>query len=228
MLFKFPDPPLFILIIDALNEGEGRALWSAQLNGFLQLVSQYPRIGLIVSIRNTYKKIICSQLSNESLENICEIHHNGFHDMEFDACKVFFDYYKIETPKIPLLNPEFSNPLYLKLFCESLKIQNLKAIPKGFNGIFNLINCYIKGINQVLADQLDIDSSLKLVYQAIDIIIESLLNQQSNSLIYKDIRRKVAQVLSDDISDHDAKQFLDLMIKEGIIAKNIPYGEMAP
>src|SRR5690606_25334383 len=106
------------------------ALWSAQLNGFLQLVSQYPRIGLIVSIRNTYKKIICSQLSNESLEHICEIHHNGFHDMEFDACKVFFDYYKIETPKIPLLNPEFSNPLYLKLFCESLKIQNLKAIPK--------------------------------------------------------------------------------------------------
>lgn len=215
----------FILVIDALNEGEGRALWSAQLNGFLQLVSQYPRIGLIVSIRNTYKKIICSQLSNESLEHICEIHHNGFHDMEFDACKVFFDYYKIETPKIPLLNPEFSNPLYLKLFCESLKIQNLKAIPKGFNGIFNLINCYIKGINQVLADQLDIDSSLKLVYQAIDIIIESLLHQQSNSLIYKDIRRKVAQVLSDDISDHDARQFLDLMIKEGIITKNIPYGD---
>ena len=214
----------FIFVIDALNEGEGRALWADNLNGFLQLISQYSRIGLIISIRDSYKQQILSKLTQDSTKLICEIKHQGFNDLEFDACKIFFDYYQIETPKIPLLNPEFSNPLYLKLFCESLKVQNLKAIPKGFNGIFNIINCYINGVNQVIADRLDVDPSLKLVNIALNLIVETQLNQKSNSLSYREIRRNVAHALSDDISDADSKQFLDLMIREGLLSKNILYG----
>ena len=34
-----------ILAIDALNEGEGKSLWKNQLNGFIELVSQYSNIG---------------------------------------------------------------------------------------------------------------------------------------------------------------------------------------
>lgn len=214
----------FIFVIDALNEGEGRALWADNLNGFLQLISQYSRIGLVISIRDSYKQQILSKLTQDSTKLICEIKHQGFNDLEFDACKIFFDYYQIETPKIPLLNPEFSNPLYLKLFCESLKVQNLKAIPKGFNGIFNIINCYINGVNQIIADRLDVDPSLKLVNIALNLIVETQLNQKSNSLSYRELRRNVAHALSDDISDTDSKQFLDLMIRDGLLSKNILYG----
>lgn len=214
----------FVLVIDALNEGEGRKLWPDYLNGFLKLIAEYPRISLIMTIRDSYKKQICSKLTQDSNKLICEIYHQGFNELEFDACKIFFDYYKIETPRIPLLNPEFSNPLYLKLFCESLKVQNLNTIPKGFNGIFNIINCYISGINQAISEKLDIDASLMLVNIALNVIVESQLDQQSNSLLFIEIRRKIAKVLIEDISDFQAKQFLDLMVVEGILAKNINYG----
>lgn len=214
----------FMIVIDALNEGEGRILWADSLNGFLKLISQYPRIGLVISIRDSYKDQICSKLTDDSSELVYEIQHQGFHEIEFDACRIFFEYYNIQTPSIPLLNPEFSNPLYLKLFCQSLKIQNLNTIPKGFNGIFNIIDCYINGINQVIAEKLDVDASLRLVNTALAIIVENQLEQGSNSLSFISMRRKIAKVLSDDISDHQAKQFLDLMIREGILSKNLYYG----
>lgn len=35
------------------------------------------------------------------------------------------------------------------------------------------------------------------------------------------MRRKIAKILSDDISDHQTKQFLDLMIRERIGSKNL-------
>ncbi|HDR1493467.1 TPA: ATP-binding protein, partial [Pasteurella multocida] len=42
-----------ILAIDALNEGEGKSLWNNQLNGLINLVSQYSNIGLVISVRDS-------------------------------------------------------------------------------------------------------------------------------------------------------------------------------
>ena len=46
--------------------------------------------------------------------------HRGFDDATYDAVKLFFDTYGIEHINSPLLVPEFSNPLFLSLFCKGL------------------------------------------------------------------------------------------------------------
>ncbi|QEY26614.1 NACHT domain-containing protein [Neisseria zalophi] len=211
----------FILAIDALNEGAGKNLWPNQLNGFIQLIQEYPRIGLVLSVRSTYEKIINKNLSKSIQKVLCIIDHEGFAGHEFDAIPVFFEYYGLNQPTIPLLNSEFSNPLYLKLFCESLNKQGYTSVPKGYQGITQIIDSYINGIEKKIAYRLEEDESLQLVKRAINIIIE--LDLSGADLNYLSVKKEIAKTLQDYIAEADAKKFIDYLIQEGVLNKNIPY-----
>ncbi|HDR1462108.1 TPA: hypothetical protein QB415_002305, partial [Pasteurella multocida] len=91
-----------ILAIDALNEGEGKSLWNNQLNGLINLVSQYSNIGLVISVRDSYQEIILNQLNTKNKEKLCYIEHTGFVNNEFEAIQIFFPYYGLQLPSIPL------------------------------------------------------------------------------------------------------------------------------
>lgn len=47
-----------LILIDALNEGDGRKLWNKDLAGMLTALSRYPRIGIAVSVRTSYEQVI--------------------------------------------------------------------------------------------------------------------------------------------------------------------------
>ncbi|OOF75433.1 hypothetical protein BKG96_10630, partial [Rodentibacter caecimuris] len=210
-----------LLSIDALNEGVGKDLWNNQLNGFIDLLRNYPNIGLVLSVRTTYQAVIHQSLTQEIKNNICTIYHYGFSDMEFEAIQSFFQYYNLALPSTPLLNPEFSNPLYLKLLCESLIKQGLHTIPKGYKGINQVISSYIQGVEKSISKQLDEDEGLHLVQRAIHVIAQLALHKES--LEYIPVKRAIAKELKDDISESDSKKFIDYLIKEGVLTKNIYY-----
>lgn len=75
---------------------------------------------MVLSIRSSYFDLVIPE-GIKNNDSVTIVTHYGFDDMEYDASKIFFKYYNIEQPTIPLLHPEFSNPLFLKLFCEGLK-----------------------------------------------------------------------------------------------------------
>ncbi|WP_274584956.1 ATP-binding protein [Neisseria leonii] len=211
------------LAIDALNEGEGKSLWNNQLNGFIELVSQYSNIGLVISVRDSYKGIIFNQLTPENKEKLYDIHHTGFMNNEFEAIQIFFPYYGLQLPNIPLLNPEFSNPLYLKLFCESLKYQGKTSIPKGHKGFDCIVKSYLDGIEKYICGQIEQDIGSHLVKRAINVIAKLQLEEDKYRLDYITVKRKVSNELKEDISESDAKKFLDYLIKENVISKNTYY-----
>jgi hypothetical protein len=118
-----------LILIDALNEGDGKQLWRNELAGIISILSNYPHIAIAVSCRISYERtVIPKGLVPEKLVKVC---HRGFDDCEYIATRTFFDYYGIQRPSIPLLVPEFSNPLFLKILCEGLHKRNLTRIPKG-------------------------------------------------------------------------------------------------
>ncbi|MFX9142780.1 hypothetical protein ABTN58_20100, partial [Acinetobacter baumannii] len=75
-------------------------------------------------------------------KEVIKVIHHGFAHHEYEASKYFFEYYEIKQPSIPLLHPEFSNPLFLKLFCEGLSKKRLYEIPDGYEGISTILNFY--------------------------------------------------------------------------------------
>ncbi len=209
-----------ILAIDALNEGEGKSLWNNQLNGLINLVSQYSNIGLVISVRDSYQEIILNQLNTKNKEKLCYIEHTGFVNNEFEAIQIFFPYYGLQLPSIPLLNPECSNPLYLKLFCESLKYQGETCVPKGHKRFYYIIKSYLDGVEKRICEQIEQDIGSHLVQRATNVIAKLQLEENKYSLDYLTAKRKVRDELIEDISESDAKRFLDYLIKENVISKN--------
>lgn len=208
-----------IIAIDALNESNDRSLWIENLNGFIHDVLKHPKIGLVVSVRSSYQQLFIQNLSSEIKEKICFVKHDGFSECDFEAIEHFFDFYSLPYPTVPLLNREFSNPLYLKLYCETLKKQGAKSIPKGSMGIKQLINSYLDHLENNNAKRLGVRSSMHLVQKAINVIIESQLT--SETLFYEDTRIAISTHLINFIPDTDAKNFIDYLLNEQLLNANL-------
>lgn len=208
-----------LIAIDALNESNDRRLWIENLNGFIHDVRQHPKIGLVVSVRSSYQQLLTQNLPPEIKEKICFVEHDGFFECDFEAIEHFFDFYSLPYPTVPLLNSEFSNPLYLKLYCETLKNQGTKSIPKGSMGIKQLINSYLNHLENNIAERLGVRSGMHLVQKAINVIIESQLT--GRTLFYLDMRKAISAQLIDYIPETDAKNFIDYLLNEQLLNVNM-------
>ena len=108
----------FLLLFDALNEAEEPKAWQTELPNVLAEIAHDPWISIGVSVRSTFLQVV---LPPDDLPDITKVEHPGFAGRELEATEKFFDTFSLEQPRVPLLTPEFTNPLFLKLYCEGLK-----------------------------------------------------------------------------------------------------------
>lgn len=105
-----------IFIIDAINEGAGMYFWQEKLPTLLNQIRKWSRIKIIVSIR---KQTVQTDVLNETIEGFTRLPIPGFKDVRV-AVKKFFEHYNLDKD-IDDFNQiqAFSNPLFLKIFCEA-------------------------------------------------------------------------------------------------------------
>lgn len=212
-----------ILFIDAINEGKGNYFWNTFVKSFINGIKKYEWLGLVLTIRSSYKNLILPEEERESLY-IVEHHHYGFRSIEYEASKLFFDNYKIELPNVPLLHPEFQNPLFLKLFCEGINKAGLTRIPDGLQGITSIINFFVKNVNNVLSKpkRVKYSDSLNLVQKSIYALIKHKVDNQLRYVPYELAYRVIDESILDFI---DKKGFIDELIIEGVLSKNLFWKE---
>ncbi|OGR15306.1 MAG: hypothetical protein A2097_07510, partial [Desulfobacula sp. GWF2_41_7] len=208
-----------LFLIDAINEGKGRYFWPEHINGFVKTFSKYPWIGLVFSIRSSYEELITPK-EFISKNNITKLKHWGFDRIEYKASSFFFSQYGIEQPSVPLLNPEFSNPLFLKLFCEGINRSGLNRIPKGYGGISNIIEFFIQSIDDKLSkpSYFDYPSGRKIIKKVIDGLIKKKLKNNLSFISYEDAFEIADKILS---KFSNKRRFLDALISEGVLSKNL-------
>lgn len=206
-----------ILFIDAINEGKGREFWNVFLLGFIKSIKEYEWLGLVLSIRSSYFNLIVPEsVFKEGLA--IPITHFGFDGVEYNASKLFFENYNIVQPSIPLLHPEFSNPLFLKLFCEGLQKKGLTNIPDGYEGISNIIKFFLEGIEVKLTEKYPNIQGLKLIPKIRDALIHEMINTQS---IAYDTAFELVETISSKYRVNSG--LLDDLISEGLLTKNLFY-----
>ncbi|MBU7321092.1 AVAST type 2 anti-phage system protein Avs2 [Paenibacillus oleatilyticus] len=212
------------IIIDAINEGRGRFFWKDHIKGFIRTIRKYKWLGLILSIRSSYEEIIVPKDITEDRIAIRVTHH-GFADVEYEASKMFFDNYKIQQPSIPLLHPEFQNPLFLKFFCEGLNKSGLTVVPDGFEGISRILDFYIDSINSKLSEpsRFDYARNLNLVKKAIDAVIAKKIEISSQYVTYEEASKIVSNVVKEYTDNW--RRFLDELINEGLLTQNIFFSD---
>lgn len=210
-----------VVFIDALNEGNGRLVWPKRLKGFIRSFKEFPWLGLVVSIRNSYEELIASEKEIDS-SIASRLIHPGFEGVEYEASNHFFQYYNIIPPGSPLLNPEFQNPLFLKLFCEGLHKKGLSHVPEGHQGISAIIENFLEGVEKKISqpNELDYDVRLNLLRNAIEGIILKMVEEGDDHLRYEVGEEIVRNTFAGKCGSDD-KKYLHRLISEGVINEDL-------
>jgi len=140
-----------LLMFDAINEGD-RTAWRRQLAQLASKVADFPHVALVVSCRRPFDEAVVSASARRRLVSI---EHRGFQDEEFDAQLEYFAHYQIAAPSLPLITPEFTRPLFLKILCEALKDltkgsqkRKLREIASGQKGMTYVLEYYTREIGK--------------------------------------------------------------------------------
>ena len=152
-----------LLVIDALNESEHPKWWQDDLRVLAAAVRRHPRVAAVVSCRSEYLGEVVGDLQ------LPQVEHSGFGEATGAAIKRYACAYGIELPTFPLLNPEFSNPLYLKLTCRAVQTLGESRFPLGTAGLTTVVGAFIEAVNTRLSDaeRCDYDPWLDLVGQCV-------------------------------------------------------------
>jgi hypothetical protein len=207
-----------LILIDALNESDNRTIWKNHLAGILEILSKYKWISLAVSVRSSYEEAVIPD--GIVPEKITKVEHLGFGDKVFEAASFFFREYGIKAPSIPLLNPEFQNPLFLKIFCKSIKNLKLSEIPKGLQGINSIFDFFIKSINKRISEKLGFDIKDNQVNKVVENLADAMIE---NGVPYL-LRNKAKDIVSEI---HTAQRYEDKLFyhlwSEGLLSEDIKY-----
>lgn len=163
-----------IFIIDAINEGAGMYFWQEKLPTLLNQIRKWSRIKIIVSIR---KQAVQTDVLNETIEGFTRLSIPGFRDVR-EAVKKFFEHYNIDKDiddfnQIQL----FSNPLFLKIFCEAYS-EAYYGDSKSPN-IIEIYKSYIYKRNHLVSVGADVDPRMNYTKCLLDkIAYYSLWNLQ--------------------------------------------------
>lgn len=212
----------FLLLLDALNEVPDPRVWQEELPRLLAEVAPNPWISIAVSVRSTFLSMV---LSDDGLNNVVEVKHPGFDGQELEATERFFDTFGLEQPRIPLLTPEFTNPLFLKLYCESLHGMELSASPLGEAYLSQTFEQYMKLKERKIAQYLRMDPERRPVRAAIDKFCDKLAEVKCDSLPYADASDLI------DAFGNESRQWPDTLfgqlLSEGILSKDVAWEDNA-
>jgi len=208
-----------LIIIDAINEGNGKKIWTSHLANFVNKVSQYEHLGIILSVRSTYLEVFKEQI-NILKNTLSQTSIDGFSIQQDEAIRIFFDYYKINAISTPILNPEFSNPLFLTLFCKTYQNRNLGEDNFNRISLSKIFSDYTNYINKVLSIKNGYDNLGNAVVFFINEFAKMTLEKKREYLNHTEIRtlhRKVRDEFS------ITGNFIDDLLSENVIVKDI-YG----
>ncbi|HEV2377003.1 MAG TPA: hypothetical protein VGS19_33175 [Streptosporangiaceae bacterium] len=134
-----------LFIIDALNESERHERWHDDLRALDTTASRYQHIAVVVSCRTEFLTSTTSDGLFPAIE------HDGFGEETEEAVQRFAEEFGLEPPTFPVLNPEFSNPLFLKLTCDSLSTLGAARFPFGAAGIVTVCDAFLEAVNKRLS-----------------------------------------------------------------------------
>lgn len=202
----------FLLLIDALNEAADPRAWQEELPALLAEVGKNPWISVGVSVRSSYRSIV---LPDSGLADVPEIEHTGFMEREIEASEKFFGTFGLELPRTPILEPEFTNPLFLKLYCESLKGLGLNAPKAGLAHISEVFDWYLQYKEKRIVSRLRLDLASRPVLAAIEAFSKALANENRDYLP----RDRCEQIIN-EIAPHLHKwpdTLFEQLLSEGVL-----------
>ena len=210
-----------VIFIDALNEGNGKAVWKEYLGGIVEKIKKYDWLGLVISVREEYMDNIFSD--NQQLYDIfVKVKHQGFSTIEYKAIKKYFEYYNVQFNDIPFAEQEFRNPLFLRLLCEGFRDDyiNLSEI-----SIMDVYKKYLDAINKKVSEACGYSRHFNIVEKVINEMVKfKLTSGRGNNLISLDCAYDITIEIERRYNIH--KSLFDELLSNGVLTQNRRYDNL--
>ena len=178
-----------LLCIDAINETRPLRYWHDQLQAFIQEVRRRPHLRLCLTCRTSFIPFCLPDG-----HGLPVIEHVGFAGMEHVACQAFFEYYELDPPVTPILQPEFSNPLYLRLVCETLRSRGLRALPTGWQGLAPTVHAFLEEKEKQFALDKETSRGSKTVSACLIAISQAIADSGKSALPWPEAQKIISNI----------------------------------
>lgn len=209
-----------VVFIDALNETRPRGTWHRELPALLASFEERPLLRLCISCRQDF----VDQTVPDWME-WPNIEHDGFYGVEFDASRTFFEHYELQPPIGPLLDREFSNPLFLKLVCEALQKSGMERLPRGWRGFGTVLTAGITELERGLRRTHGVLPQ-GFVVRALKRLAVALLRQERGSLATTDAEALLNEEVP--LSSRTSVSLLQILVDEELLLQHPAPGEYDP
>jgi hypothetical protein len=209
-----------LVLIDALNEESGWEFWPKHLPGMLTEFRRHQMTALAVSVRSSYEELVISK-ATVTAGALVRFVHGGFQGREEESVDRYFAHYGIELPSFPILDPEFSNPLFLKVLCEGIQNKGLDQIPIGLRGFTDVFQFFMESVNQKLArpNYLDYDAQRGIVMSAVECLVRAMIAAGTDWLP-RDAASQILEAVLPTTAGFNKSLFRQLLA-EGVLIEEI-------
>ncbi|HKP90510.1 MAG TPA: hypothetical protein VJT75_11125 [Thermoleophilaceae bacterium] len=206
-----------VVLVDAINEAGDIRIWRTHFDDLQARLGASGWVSLALTCRTTYLPAI--QPRGGFGDSIARATHPGFEGREFDAVEHIFAAYEVEQPRVPLLLPEFTNPLFLILYCEALARGILP--PRGAAHLTAVFEAFVASRKADIELELGLDPGLNSVGEAVSALARELANCADDHLAYADASALVGGF------DSSGGQWPDTlfgrMLSEGLLSRDHAY-----
>lgn len=216
----------FVVLVDALNETIPPDFWVSHLPALRAAVRRWPNVALAVSCRETYVDLV---VEADERKNYVQRTHPGFRGRETEATQKYFAHYGLEAPRIPLLVPEFTTPLFLRLYCESLRDANQPAAPTGHEGRITIFERYLEAKIRRVARQVassatstyELDHATTRVRSVLDALLDEFATTGREGATTSRAEQIATGAMNSSVDD--AVRVLGALQNEGVLSRERLY-----
>lgn len=161
-----------LVVVDAINERNGIAVWSERLGAFLAVAERFAHVAVLVSCRTTFIPYIVRDLDENALPRL---EHPGFAGKAAEAARRYLDQRGIVRMAAPQFAPEFENPLFLRTCCDMLERRGERELPRGLAGVSSVFDFYFAAVVEKLNPRMGLAPRLKRVEAGLAALTEAMV-----------------------------------------------------
>ncbi|HNP96029.1 MAG TPA: hypothetical protein PKJ63_10385 [Cyclobacteriaceae bacterium] len=202
-----------ILCIDAINETRPLIYWRNRLSTVSHALQNRPYVRLCITCRTSFISYCLPEGHKYPI-----LEHVGFRGIERDACRTFFNHYDLEPPLAPILQPELSNPLYLRLLCETLRSRGLRRMPSGWYGLAPTIRAFLSEKERQFAAEYETSLGAKIVSGCLMGIVREIVDKGESALAWSQAQR----IISDIRPQTSMFPVLEWLVRADLLVEDAP------
>lgn len=201
-----------VLLIDALNESSDPGIWATELADIRRRLTASDWAALAGSCRSTYLDLV--EPPGGPDQGFVHVEHHGYQGREFEAIEQIFALHGLDQPRVPLLLAEFSNPLFLKVYCEGLKDE--ASPPRGGGQLSAVFERFVRRRSARVEKKLGLDKRLGIPAQAIAALAGAFAQAGEDRLPYVEVAAMINPLAPH--ATESPKTLVQAMADEGLLA----------